>query len=135
MTIDRKPMPDLDDPLVAAFFAATKQERLVVQRCADCHFLRWPPGPLCPQCQSTRSDWTDIRPTGSLYSYAVYHRAMNPAFADDVPYTVGLIELDDGPRMYGRLMGDYDAGSVGCRMHARFVPASPDVTFVHWARD
>ena len=133
MSEPRRPMPDLGDPLVAPFFAATAEGRLVVQRCAECGYLRWPPGPLCPQCQTVGGDWADVRPAGALYSYATYQRALGRAFADDVPYTVGLIELDDGPRMYGRLIGDHEAARVGMRVQAVFEPVTPEVTFVRWA--
>lgn len=128
----REPLPDLSDPMVAPFFAATAEGRLTVQRCAACGYLRWPPGPMCPQCQTIGNDWVDVRPTGTLYSYATYHRALNPVFTDAVPYTVGLVELDDGPRMYGRLIGDYETDRGGAAVHAVFQPVTPEVTFVWW---
>ena len=31
--------------------------------------------------------------------------AADPAYAADTPYTVGLVELDDGTRLYGRVVG------------------------------
>ena len=48
-------------------------------------------------------------PTGSLYSWTVIHLAADPAYATETPYTVGLVELDDGTRLYGRIVGvDHD---------------------------
>jgi uncharacterized protein len=132
MSGHRGPMPDLSDPLVAPFFAASAEGRLVVQRCPACGYRRWPPGPMCPQCQTIGNDWADVRPTGTLYSYVTYHRALNPAFANEVPYTVGLVELDDGPRMYGRLTGDYKTDRVGTPVQAVFKPVIPEVAFVWW---
>jgi len=35
----------------------------------------------------------------------VYHRVYNPAFAQDVPYAVAVIELEEGPRMYSNVIG------------------------------
>ncbi len=127
-----KPRPDLNDPAMARFFAATAEGRLVVQRCPACGYLRWPPGPMCPQCQTISDEWVDVAPAGTLYSYATYRRAMNPALADEVPYVVGLIELDDGPRMYGRLIGDYTTESLDRPMRAVFRPVDAEVTFVYW---
>ena len=37
---------------------------------------------------------------GRIFSYVVYHRVYHPAFAQEVPYAVAVIELDEGPRMY-----------------------------------
>ena len=35
-----------------------------------------------------------------VFSYVVYHRVYHPAFAQEVPYAVAVVELDEGPRMY-----------------------------------
>lgn len=72
---------------------------------------------------------------GRLWSFAVYHRALDPAFAADVPYAVGLIELDAGRKMYGTMVGDPDALQVGRRVRAVFDPVNEDVTLVRWEVD
>ena len=76
-----------------------------------------------------------MKSTGTLWSFAEYHRAFDPAFADDLPYTVALVELDDGPRMYGRLLGDPSTFAVGARVHAVFEPVTEEVTMVRWEID
>ena len=65
----------------------------MLQRCGRCRYVRWPIAPLCPECLSAESTWSEVRPTGTLWSYVVYHRALSPAFADEVPYAVGLVVL------------------------------------------
>lgn len=130
-----KPLPDLADPLSAPFWAATVERKLVAQKCPRCGYLRWPPGPLCPECQTEGGDWTEVRPTGTLWSFATYHRALDPAFADDLPYTVALVELDDGPRMYGRIDGDPAGFRIDGPVRATFTDAAEGVTFVGWAQD
>ena len=48
------------------------------------------------------------RPRG-LYSWSVIHLAVDPVFAAETPYVVGLVELADGARLYGRVVGvDHD---------------------------
>ncbi len=128
----QRPLPDVADPLTGPFWAAAAQRRLVVQACPECGYRRWPPGPLCPECQAEGGTWTEISPTGTLWSIATYHRALDPAFADDVPYTVGLVELDDGPRMYGRMSGDPAAFRLDGRVRATFSEVAPGVTLVGW---
>jgi uncharacterized OB-fold protein len=130
-----KPMPDVEDPLTAPFWAATAERKLMVQKCGHCGYLRWPPGPLCPECQRAGGDWTEVQPTGTLWSIATYHRALDPAFAGDVPYTVALVELDDGPRMYGRITGDPAALELDGPVRATFDDVAPGVTFVGWTQD
>lgn len=134
MTEYRKPLPDVDDPATAQFWSSARDSTLVVQRCAACGYLRWPPGPICPECLADEAEWVPVRPRGTLVTYCIYHRAFNPAFAEDVPYAVGYVELEDGPRLYGTLAGDLTDVACGDRVDAVFVPATPEVTLVQWTR-
>ena len=124
--------PDVNDPSTAPFWKGTKDGKVVVQACTKCGYLRWPPGPLCNECLSSDSEWKEISPSGTLWSYAVYHRAMNPRFKDQIPYTVALVELDDGPRMYGRLVGEPAKIEPGMPVRAVFQEIEPGVTVVNW---
>jgi uncharacterized protein len=130
-----KPLPDVADPLVAPFWEGTRQSRLVVQTCSTCGYRRWPPGLVCPECQSPDSEWTEVDAAGELYSYATYHRALDKAFSDDVPYSVGLIQLDSGPRMLGTMRNPEEELRIGGRVRAVFEAVTPEVTFVRWAME
>ena len=125
-------LPDISDPATAPFWEGTRQSKIVVQACAKCGYFRWPPGPLCTECLSSDFAWTEISQTGTLWSYAVYHRAMAPRFANDIPYTVALVELDDGPRMYGRLVANGKNIEPGVAVRAVFQEIGPGVTVVNW---
>ncbi len=124
--------PDVNDPATAPFWKGTRDGKIVVQACTKCGYLRWPPGPICNECLSSETEWKEISPIGTLWSYAVYHRAMNPRFKDEIPYTVALVELDDGPRMYGRLVATTAKVEPGVRVRAAFQEIEPGVTFVYW---
>jgi uncharacterized protein len=127
-----RPLPDVDDPQNAPFWAGTQRNELRMQKCLVCGYVRWPPGPLCPECQSPDSDWTPVEPRGTLYSYATYHRAFDSAFAAVIPYTVALIELSSGPRMYGMLVSEPADALIDSPVEAVFVRVTDRVTFVHW---
>lgn len=129
----RRPLPDVSEPLTAPFWAATAEGKLVVQKCAECGYLRWPPGPSCPQCQTAGGIWTQVQPTGTLWSVATYHRALDPAFAGQVPYSVALVELDDGPRMYGQINGEPGSFTLDIPVRATFDEVAPGVVLVGWA--
>jgi hypothetical protein len=129
------PLPDPTDRLTSDFWAAARGSRLVVQRCPDCGYLRWPPGPACPECLRPGGDWTRLSPAGVLYSYTTYQRSFSPALAGDVPYSVGLVELDEGPRMYGRLLDPPDELAVGARVGGVFEPVTADVSLLCWRRE
>ena len=82
---------------------------LRIQRCAECGSLRHPPRPMCPTCHSLR--WETVRASGkgTVYSYVVYHH--RPPSGLEVPYAVLLVELEEGTRVVGNLVGA-DPGSV-----------------------
>lgn len=132
MNAPSKPMPDVTDPVTAAFWAATRSERLVIPQCAGCGYQFWPPEAVCPECLQSRFAWIDVEPSGTLWSYATYRRALDPAFADEVPYVVGLIELAGGINMYGIMRGDPAAMQIGRDVAAVFEKVTDDVTFVRW---
>jgi uncharacterized OB-fold protein len=128
----RKPLPDVDNPATAQFWRGSRASTLLVQQCVDCGYLRWPPGPICPECLVPEFTWASVHPHGTLVTYCVYHKAFSASFAEDVPYAVAYVQLDDGPRMYGTLIGDLDSVECGAPVDAVFVPATPEVTLVQW---
>jgi uncharacterized protein len=86
--------------------------RVMLPRCGACERYFFPPQPTCPYCSSSTWQAVESRGLGQVYSWVVIHVALDPAFADDVPYTILAVELDEGVRMFGRLREEttVDAG-------------------------
>jgi uncharacterized OB-fold protein len=40
-----------------------------------------------------------------VYSFVVFHRLYHPGFADDLPYAVAVVELEEGPRLPTSIVG------------------------------
>ena len=115
---------DTDD---SRFWAEAHNGRLVFQHCDRCEFVRWPAAGTCPECLSRDFTWRAVESTGTVWSYVVYHRAYSPAFADQLPYNVALIELDCGVRLLSRLVGLSDGEDpVGARVSASFADLGGD---------
>lgn len=95
-----RPVRTLD---TAWWFDGCLEHRLLIQRCADCGVLRHPPRPMCAGCRSTRWDTVEATGTGTLYSYVVVHHPKAPGY--DYPHLVGLVELAEGTRVVGDLIG------------------------------
>ena len=79
------------------FWEACARHELAFQRCRACGTFRHPPESCCPRCRSFAFTWTVVTGRGSVFSYAVVHRAFLPALDAHVPYTVIVVELDDAP--------------------------------------
>ncbi len=58
-----------------------------------------------PALQLRQVDLDAASGRGRIFSYVVYHRVYHPGFADEVPYAVAVIELDEGPRMISNVIG------------------------------
>lgn len=87
----------------APFHEELARGRLALQRCGGCGAFRHPIAPVCAWCGDDRATWEPVRGTGRVFSWVRYHRAYVPHFAPLVPYVVLTVELDEGPRLYGRL--------------------------------
>lgn len=123
------PVPKVE-PLTAPFWAAAREQRLVIQRCTDCGTFRHLPHALCARCQSTAHDWVGSAGRGRVYTYTVVTHPVHEAAAAAVPYTVVVVELDDcgGVMVPGNLVGDPPvAACVGMPVEVVFDPVTDEV--------
>ena len=97
-----RPLPDHD---TKPFWEACVEGRLIVPRCRRCGHLRWPPGPMCPACQSTATEWVACSGRGSVYSWVVATHPVDAVLADQVPYVIAMIDLPEGARIVGNVEG------------------------------
>ena len=89
------------------YWEAARHHRLVVQRCDACgRYVHWPQL-RCPQCGSERLSEAELSGKGTVYSFCIVHHVFHPAFAEDVPYALALIELAEqaGLRMVANIVG------------------------------
>ena len=94
------PLPQ-PTPETAHFWAGTKNEILKLQRCDDCNNVYFPPRPFCPSCASRKVSVFDATGSATLYSYVINNRP-HPAF--DGPYSIAVVELEEGPRMMSNII-------------------------------
>jgi uncharacterized protein len=97
---------------------------LSAQRCRNCGRLQFYPKPVCSNCLSEDLAFEPLSGRGSVYSFTVVRRPADPAFADEAPYVVLDVLLDEGIRMISRLMDESDADGLmlGDRLVAEFKP-------------
>jgi uncharacterized protein len=116
------PIPSIESK---PYWDGLKQHKLLMQRCDGCGKFWFPPSLLCPHCNDGRFTWSETKGTGRVFSFVVYHRVYHPGFADEVPYTVAVIELDEGPRLISNVIG-IPPDQVVCDMRVKI--AYDDIT-------
>lgn len=82
-----------------------KAGKLMFQRCKVCGHAWLPARSECPKCLSPDCEWVAASGDAKLVSWVVYHRAFNEAFKSRVPYTVAVVQLNEGARMISNVVG------------------------------
>jgi uncharacterized OB-fold protein len=129
-----RPLPNPHEPAMEGFWQASVRNILVVQRCLDCGDVRFPPLPICPRCWSERQEWEPTAPTGTVYSYVVYHRALSAAFADEIPYAIGRVKITAGPIFTVRLDIPLDQIEVDMAVTASFRKMTEEISLVEFVK-
>lgn len=124
--------PDVHNAVEAPFWAGTRAGEIRLPQCMACRTLRWPATRHCTECLSTAVTWKPVPSTGSLWSFTIYRRAMNPAFRERVPYAAGLIELDAGIHMIGALDVEFDQLRIGMSLAVGFETIDDELTLPVW---
>lgn len=75
-------------------------------RCSHCRNAFLPARFECPACLLPDPKWEEASGKARLVSWVVYHKPPDPAFDTRVPYTVAVVELDEGPRMITNIIID-----------------------------
>jgi len=99
-----KPLPVINEG-TAPYWEYCRGHELMMQKCIACGNIRFPVSIVCPECHSLGADWTKLSGKGKVYSYIVFRQAYHPSYVNEIPYIVGIIELDEGPRMESNIVG------------------------------
>ena len=98
-----------------------KQQRyaLVGEVCPHCEGKIFPPRDVCPHCGGEAKTPYTFSGKGTVYSYTIMHDA--PAgYDENVPYTVALVKLEEGPMVTAQLT-DLDEQGVQIGMPVEMV--------------
>lgn len=126
----KKPLPR---PTAASlpFWEAAKRHELQIQCCGSCGALIFYPREACPECLSSNLAWIKVSGKGTVYSYTIAQAPTHPAFAEDVPYVIAIVELAEGPHLTTNIVGcKAEAVKVGMPVVATFEDVTPEMTLV-----
>jgi uncharacterized OB-fold protein len=120
--------------LNAEFYAHCAAGELRFQRCGACGTWRHPPRYRCAGCGSSEWSWERSTGRGRVFSWTVTHRAVDPAYEDELPYAVVVVELDEGPRLVGNLRGGLTPGELRLDLpvEVEFEPVADGIALTHF---
>lgn len=83
------------------FWEGTAKGELRFQICNDCGNKMFPARLYCTNCMSQNIGWSKASGKGKIYSYSIAYEYPPARVAKflSTPYTIALIDLEDGVRM------------------------------------
>jgi len=89
-------------PVRDGLFIDAETPLLVTGRCRACGHLHFPRQRICPYCSSELVEERRISGRGRLWAHTAV-TAAPPGYRGEVPYGFGVVELEEGLRVIGRL--------------------------------
>jgi uncharacterized OB-fold protein len=105
------------------FWDGLREGKLLIPHCTACGRHFFPPMPGCPYCGADpeKVERVEASGEGTVYSWIVAHYAFDPTLAGEVPYTILTVDLAEGARINGRLIGaSGDDVQAGMKVRAQY---------------
>ena len=110
----------VSDTEVTPFLRYLMEGKIAGTRCKSCERLYFPPRAQCVRCLSSDMDWTEMNGKAILITYTTIYSA--PAgFEEDVPYTLGVARLEEGPKVLARLDKNIDRSGIAIGMKLKLI--------------
>jgi uncharacterized OB-fold protein len=94
------------DPKITVneYLAALRENHLLGLKCKECGFITAPPRLACRKCASQANEVTELSGKGKIVSFTTVYVAPEHR-RGKTPYTVVLVELDEGSWIMGNVTG------------------------------
>ena len=123
-----KPRPTID-PDSKTYWEAAKSNKLMIQHSIDTNEYFLYSKQLTNTQDSINIEWKEVSGLGEIYSYTIIHSPAGPAFANEVPYVVASITLNEGARIISNIITDnIDNISIGDKVRVVFEKQDDEFT-------
>ena len=114
------PLPIVHPAAAKEYWDGCRRHELRLERCCDCGTYRFPPRAACHNCGSLNAEWAKVTGRGKVYSCCVAVEPVHPALRDKPPYSIALVDLEEGARMMTNIV-DCDPHDVKIDMPVEVV--------------
>ena len=128
-------MPDWNKPLPSVvgetrlFWEACRRGELLIQKCDACGEYQFYPRGICSNCWTSHIAWVKASGRGTVWTFTVTHQNRTPGFAEEVPYVLALVELEEGVKMFSNVVGcDPREVKIGMPVEVTFVRATDQIS-------
>jgi len=106
---------------VSDFAVYLKDGHLMGSKCKGCGYQTFPPRADCPECGSGEFEFAEYSGKGTVQTYSKISAAPT-GFEDMAPYTVTVVDLEEGGRLLGWLGETIPAGDLQIGQDVQVVP-------------
>ena len=104
---------------VSNFIEGLKNETLLGSKCTKCGNLMLPPRIICNNCGNKALNSYHFKRGGTVKAFSTIYVPLT-CFQEKCPYTVGIIEVFEGPKISGLLL-DHGKVKIGSKVEAVFL--------------
>lgn len=116
-----------------AYVEGCARRQLVFHRCTACNMTQLCGYRVCRACGNATLDEAVSAGLGRVASYTKVHKAASPQFKAIVPFTLALVDLDEGFRAMMHVIHAHDI-AIGDRVTIEFAEGGADATLLPFAR-
>ena len=129
MTVQQPPRPSpVPDALSRPFFEGLQRHELLLMYNPETRTYALPYSEHAGGSPG-KVEWVRASGRGRVFSFGIMHRVYHPAFAEEVPYNVAVVELEEGPRIPANLVDVANTDiSVGMAVEVVFAPIGGGLT-------
>jgi len=107
-TVSPTQPPEMRSRASLGLSAAAAEGRFMLQQCAECGTVQYPPRDACSSCLSVELPWVDISSDGELLAETTIRTSTNLYFRERAPWRTGSVKLDAGPVIICHVHGDVE---------------------------
>ena len=132
-------MPEWNKPLPSIvgetkpYWDSCKRGELVIQKCDSCQEYLFYPRGICAHCWSNDIKWIKATGKGTVWSYTITYQNRTLGFAQDIPYVLALVQLDEGVKMFTNFVEcDPNIVTIGMPVEVTFVQANNQISIPYF---
>ena len=123
-----KPLPTMSGE-TKPYWDNCRRGRLLIQKCDSCGEYQFYPRGICANCWSNDIQWITSSGKGTVWTFTVTYQNGTPGFAEDVPYVLALVELEEGVRMFTNIVEcDPRSVTIGMPVEVTFIQATNQIS-------
>jgi uncharacterized OB-fold protein len=108
---------------VVPFVEYLEQGKFMTTKCKLCGKKYYPPRMDCADCLSSDIEWFEVSEKGKLLTYSVINYGPL-GFEEEGPYTLGIVEFNDGLRILSRISKKIAFDTIKPGMELKVVPVN-----------